>query len=154
MKIRPYQETDRTFILKLSSRFSDFKLMSYRDEEQMKRVQFEIARQSLEPRSTQTEIFVAEENNGELMGYIELGSSEDYFTGKVQGYVSSVAVSTQGEGKGVGKKLMNTAEEWAKDKGFKQIVLDVFTGNERAVQFYEHLQYEAEIVKMVKQLPE
>lgn len=57
----------------------------------------------------------------------------DHFTEEEQGYISSIAVSDKAKGKGVAKKLMKTAEEWTKHKGYKQLILDVFSSNERAV---------------------
>jgi ribosomal protein S18 acetylase RimI-like enzyme len=36
---------------------------------------------------------------------------------------------------------LDKAEEWAKGKGYKQLVLNVFANNERAVNFYAYLNY-------------
>ncbi len=52
----------------------------------------------------------------------------------------------------VAKRLMTKAEEWAKEKGYKQLILNVFHNNELAVNVYKHLGYEIEVVKMVKVL--
>ncbi|MDQ0900758.1 GNAT family N-acetyltransferase [Paenibacillus sp. V4I7] len=99
-----------------------------------------------------TEIFVAEEETGELLGFLEVKPHKDNLSGIEQGYIVAIAVSPQGEGKGVGKALMTKAEEWSSQKGYRQLILNVFIKNDRAVNFYKHLNYEIEVVKMVKEL--
>ncbi|KWZ83161.1 GNAT family N-acetyltransferase [Heyndrickxia coagulans] len=96
-------------------------------------------------------IFIAE-RDGNYLGYIELKDWIDYFTGKRQGYVSAIAVTKEAEGKGVGKLLMKKAEEWAKQKGYKELVLQVFSANEKAIKLYEMLGYEPDSMVMVKQI--
>jgi len=59
---------------------------------------------------------------------------------------SSIAVSKEGEGRGIAKLLMDKAEEWTLSKGYKQMTLNVFAGNERAVNFYKNLNFENEII--------
>uniref|UniRef100_UPI0006CF836B GNAT family N-acetyltransferase n=1 Tax=Bacillus sp. JCM 19041 TaxID=1460637 RepID=UPI0006CF836B len=130
-----------------AERFSDISFMAYRDIEKMKQKQNELAQASVE--SDESTFFIAEQD-GIFLGYIELKEETDYFTVEKTAYISAVAVASSGEGKGVGKKLMQKAEQWSKEKGLKQIVLDVFKANERAVDVYRHLGYDEEIVKMVK----
>jgi GNAT superfamily N-acetyltransferase len=47
---------------------------------------------------------------------------------------------------------MEKAEEWAKQNGYHQIILNVFAKNDRAVNFYKNLNYESEVLKMVKEI--
>ncbi|MDQ0167136.1 ribosomal protein S18 acetylase RimI-like enzyme [Bacillus horti] len=140
---------DKNQILQLAARFSDLEFMSYRDQEKMNKKQMDLAKEAVERNCSN--IFVAEED-GEFIGYIELTEQTDYFTGEKQGYVSAIAVLPQGEGKGIGKKLMQKAEEWTAEKGIQVLVLDVFQKNERAIKLYEKLGYQQEIVKMTKVL--
>ncbi len=55
-----------------------------------------------------------------------------------QGQVRCVAVSPNVQGKGVGKLLMKYLEEFAQEKGIKEIVLDA---RENAVRFYKSIGY-------------
>ncbi|WP_346654871.1 GNAT family N-acetyltransferase [Cytobacillus firmus] len=95
---------------------------------------------------------MAEEETGELLGFIEVKPHKDFLSGIEQGNIVAIAVSSKGEGKGVGKRLMEKAEEWAHQKGYHQIILNVFAKNDRAVNFYKHLNYETEVLKMVKEI--
>ena len=143
MHIRPYQDKDKDSIIRLSNRFSQIQFMEYRNQ------QLELAKNAVS--SSTSDIFVVE-HNGEVRGYIELTKDRDYFTNDVVAYISAIAVTSVGEGKGIGKMLMAKAEKWCLDKGCKQLVLDVFKANENAINFYKYLGYEEEIVKMVKTL--
>ncbi|MDZ5471477.1 GNAT family N-acetyltransferase [Bacillus sp. 31A1R] len=150
MNIRKMEEKDHDFILGLSSRFNEFEFMSWRDPEKMDEAQIMMAKEAIQnPNSI---IFVAEDEFNQLLGYLHVTTMSDYFTGVEQGYVSSIAVAKEGEGKGVGRKLMEKAEEWAKSKGYQQLVLNVFDKNERALKMYQQLGFEKEIIKMVKEI--
>lgn len=149
MKIRPYQEKDKDHIINLSYRFNDIPLMEYRNREDMKEKQIELAINAVT--SSTSDIFVVEDRDV-FQGYIELTSDRDYFTNERVAYISAIAVTSAGEGKGIGKMLMVKAEEWCLAKGCKQLALDVFKANKHAISFYRHLGFEEEIVKMVKTL--
>lgn len=152
MHIRGFKESDKDFIVGLALRFMDFELMSWRDSAIMEEAQLRLAQESVDNASPGTEIFVAEEETGELLGFLEVKPHKDNLSGIEQGYIVAIAVSPQGEGKGIGKALMTKAEEWSSQKGYRQLILNVFLNNDRAVNFYKHLNYEIEVVKMVKEL--
>ncbi|WP_282142585.1 GNAT family N-acetyltransferase [Cytobacillus oceanisediminis] len=152
MNIRPYKETDKDFLVSLSTRFAESNLMGWREPEKIEEAQLKIAKESLNDPSPGTEIFVAEEETGELLGFIEVKPHKDFLSGIEQGNIVAIAVLSKGEGKGVGKRLMEKAEEWAHQKGYHQIILNVFAKNDRAVNFYKHLNYETEVLKMVKEI--
>jgi ribosomal protein S18 acetylase RimI-like enzyme len=59
-------------------------------------------------------IFVVEENQGVFLGYIQLGELVDSFTNVKQGFIDSIAITKEAEGKGIGKALINFSEDWVK----------------------------------------
>lgn len=150
VSIRPMADSDKEFIQTLSDRFTDFELMKWRDLDAMKEAQFRLLSSALTNKNENDDFFVAEDET--ILGFLHVTKNTDFFTGEEQGYISSVVVTKNGEGKGIGKKLMQYAEEWAKSKGYKQLVLNVFSNNERAVNFYSYLDYKPEVIKMVKEL--
>ncbi|AEI43426.1 GNAT family N-acetyltransferase [Paenibacillus mucilaginosus] len=152
MIIRPWQESDKPFIVSLALRFAEGELMGWRDPGLMKEAQLRIAQESVDRPEPGTEVFVAEEENGRRLGFLEVKPHKDALTGIEQGSIVAVAVAPESEGGGVGRRLLLKAEEWAREQGFKQIVLSVFAGNERALNLYKQLNYEADVVKMVKEL--
>ncbi|KMK75625.1 GNAT family N-acetyltransferase [Alkalihalobacillus pseudalcaliphilus] len=149
MNIRKFEEKDHSDILELAKRFNNIYYMSFRDESLMCKKQEELAVQAVN--NNKENIYIAEES-GDFLGYIELNIQEDFFTNRKQAYVSAIAVTEKGEGKGIGKVLMKKAEEWAVNQELSEVILDVFLSNKRAIGLYEHLGYQQEIVKMVKKL--
>lgn len=147
MNIRKYQEKDKKHILNLSTRFNEIQFMEYRDRELMNQKQLELAKNAL--LTNRSDIFIAEDNK-EFLGYLEIFKDTDYFTNQPIAYISAIAVTPTGEGKGIGKKLMEKAESWCLNKECTGLILDVFKANKNAVNFYQHLGFEEEIVKMVK----
>jgi ribosomal protein S18 acetylase RimI-like enzyme len=56
-------------------------------------------------------------------------------------YMASVAVSRPYRGTGVGRQLVRTAESWAKQEGYGEMMLEVSQLNSGAIAFYERLGY-------------
>lgn len=56
--------------------------------------------------------------------------------------IHRLVVSPVHQGKGIGKKLLHFAEDYAKDHGSTSIRLDVFSGNPGAVALYEQHGYQ------------
>ncbi|MFM0491050.1 GNAT family N-acetyltransferase [Paraburkholderia graminis] len=69
------------------------------------------------------------------------------------GRIGSVAVSERLRGRGVGKTLMQLAEQWARENGANDMRLTVWAFNEKAVDVYRELGYEIRAFEMGKQLP-
>lgn len=150
--IREINSADYEFIISMTERLLDFPLMKWRDRTKLLESQLNMAKESLQNMNEQDGYFVAVGEEDQLFGYLHMTTTTDHFTGEKQGYISSIFVSKEGEGKGIGKKLMEKAHEWTKDRELKQLVLHVFANNDRAIHFYEHFHFETEIVKMVKEL--
>ena len=61
--------------------------------------------------------------------------------GSVVSGIETVSVDPSFQKKGIGKKLMLTAEHEARKQGIKEIRLEVSIGNTAAIQLYEKLGY-------------
>ena len=61
--------------------------------------------------------------------------SED-LAGVERGHVVNLAVSHTARRRGVGRALMQAGEAWARERGFTVLSLDVWSTNERALEFY------------------
>ncbi|MBG9784889.1 GNAT family N-acetyltransferase [Shouchella lehensis] len=149
MKIRSFEEKDRSNVMALTKRFLQFGLMKHRDRVAMEQKQEALLLESLQ--RDDLSLFIAEKDH-HFLGFLEMRLQSDFFTNERQAYISAVATTSEAEGKGVGKRLMQKAEEWAQEQEVNTIVLDVFKANEHAVAFYETFGYQQEIVKMTKTL--
>jgi GNAT superfamily N-acetyltransferase len=76
----------------------------------------------------------------------------DYFTGERHGHLSIIAVAEEGEGRGVGRALLQAVEEWSTASGHRFITLNVFAGNTRARAVYERAGYGQDTIRYVKAL--
>ena len=56
-------------------------------------------------------------------------------------YIHRLAVDPQFQKKGIGKKLMDYAEDFAKKNDFVSVRLDTFSKNKNNMRFYEHRGY-------------
>jgi ribosomal protein S18 acetylase RimI-like enzyme len=152
LHVRPATADDLPFIRSLAERFASVGTPAWRDAQQM----WEFHQQSTEEVGdaidTSDLVLIAEDAQGSRLGFIHVTHSTDFFTQEPQGYIVDLAVSAQAEGRGVGRRLMEQAEAWARTQGYRLLVLDVFAFNTHARTFYTRLGYAEETVKMVKEL--
>lgn len=89
----------------------------------------------------------------QLIGHVLVHCGHrDSATGVNQAWIYDLSVRPGYWNAGVGKRLMNRAEEFARSLGVTAIGLGVTISNERAVGFYHGLGYLDERVQMVKPL--
>jgi ribosomal protein S18 acetylase RimI-like enzyme len=98
------------------------------------------------------EIYIAENENKLPLGFIHLQPGSDYYNKEPHGHISDLIVSAEAEGQGVGKALMQKAEEWANLHGYRWLTLSVFAQNRRARAIYDKAGYREDILKYVKEI--
>lgn len=86
-------------------------------------------------KSCYSHLFVAKLNH-KVIGYIDLWEEGDCI------HLSNLATSPSYRGKGIGKKLMNYAFEFAKKLNFEKILLEVRESNTSAINFYKSVGFE------------
>lgn len=112
----------------------------------------EIINDRLHNSPPETAVFIAEDEHGTSLGFIHLTTGTDYYFEDKHGHISDIIVAPEGEGQGIGSRLMAKAEEWARSSGYRRLSLSVFAQNLRAREVYERLGYGADIIKYVKDL--
>src|SRR5436190_269665 len=75
-----------------------------------------------------------------------------FITPEAQGFIYDVWVAPDRRGKGVGKFLVEWASDWARQRGYRKIKLEVSETNTRARHVYESLGFRAERRYMGKSL--
>jgi GNAT superfamily N-acetyltransferase len=153
MRLRSPAAHDKDAIEALLPRFIDHPLPSWRPSE----VVLTGYRDALIRRFDQldapgTLALVAENETGELLGFLHVRTETHAGVGVPSGHVSAVAVSEEAEGQGVAKTLLLAAEAWARDQGYTQLTLTVLGGNRHARDVYGHLGFEEDSIRMVKPL--
>ena len=97
-----------------------------------------------------SEVFIAERDDL-VAGCLHVVVASDFF-GRQHAHLSVIATSDAAEGTGVGRALMDFADEWARSRRLPFITLNVFAANTRARRLYEKSGYGVELLKYAKQL--
>jgi RimJ/RimL family protein N-acetyltransferase len=87
-------------------------------------------------------VFVAERNDGEIVGRLSLARD----THPASAHVADLGlmVAEEARRQGVGWALMEAAVEWSRASGVRKLELHVFPWNEPAIQLYERFGFERE----------
>ena len=141
---------DDDFILGLVPRFVDFPLPAWRRRHEcIDGIRKDLLRH-LEDEPANSYLFIAEDEDGERVGFIHLQKTQDFFTGRSNCHISDLAVVTAHEGRGVAKALLEHVQEWAREHRCQLITLAVLPGNERARALYEAAGFGIDLVRMAK----
>ncbi len=150
LHVRLAHADDDDFILSLATRFVDFELPAWRKRsETLNGIRADITRH-LRELPAASHLFVAEDDEGERVGFLHLQTQKDFFTGALNCHISDIVVAPDYEGSGVGSELIAYAERWAKQHRCRHVTLAVFPGNERARAFYERRGFGTELLRMAK----
>jgi ribosomal protein S18 acetylase RimI-like enzyme len=150
--IRLFTPSDTTFIESLIPRFSEFDLPAWRQKDEIDNTNLASLKKAMDTPEPGSAIYIAEDETGKRAGFLHLQTQTDYFNGKKVGYISDLAVDSSFEGHGIGRILLDKAEEWAHEQGCHLLSLYVFSNNLRARKIYEKLGFNEEVTKYIKPL--
>lgn len=152
VKIRRASIDDKEFIISLVPRLVEFGLPSWRDAAQLNATDVQLITDKLINQPEGTVIFIAEDDDATPLGFIHLQSGTDYYIHEEHGHIADVIVAPEGEGRGIGRKLIEKGEEWARVQGYRWLTLSVFAQNIHAREVYNKLGYGEDMMKYVKPL--
>jgi ribosomal protein S18 acetylase RimI-like enzyme len=95
---------------------------------------------------------VAQRSSHSPVGCLWLGNAVDQVRGDRHSHVFLLYVLPAHRRQGIGSALMRYAEDWARERGDRQIGLQVFESNQPAISLYQKLGYAPQSVWMVKPL--
>ena len=106
----------------------------------------------LEMFNDENHIFLVSDNDG-IDGFLNANIIEK--NSRFTGYnkllmIDQLGITKQSQKKGIGRQLMELAEQIAKEKECTMLVLDVWGFNENAIGFYEHLGFAERTRKLQK----
>jgi GNAT superfamily N-acetyltransferase len=151
IRVRAARGADQDFVLETAARLAAFGPPPWRTEEELVEGETRTLRDVFESPDDGSRLLIAESGDRRL-GFALLEELRDYFTLERHGHVGILAVTEDAEGKGAGGALMRAAEAWGRQRGYRTLTLNVFSTNEHARGFYEHLGFVEDIVKYVKVL--
>jgi GNAT superfamily N-acetyltransferase len=81
-------------------------------------------------------------------GHATEKSSLEYLKHDRHAYLGLMYVDPDYRGQGIIQIIMTTLLEWARERGLSDYYLDVFTGNESAIQAYEKFGFRKSLIEM------
>lgn len=151
MHLRPARPADEAAIVALTARLADFPLPPTRTAREIQVADHPMLLSQLaDPRDDV--LFLVADDAGSLVGAVFANTRTDYFTHSRHAYVEVLAVAEAAAGRGIARALMEAVEEWARAKRYGKVELSVFAANQRARGLYEHLGYDAEIMRYARRI--
>lgn len=147
--IRSVRPDDREFIIRTSSRLSEFGGPPWRTPEEIVEGEVRTLRAFFDDPVPTSSLLVADVD-GRPQGFVYLEEVRDYFTLEMHGHIGILAVDAEAEGRGAGRALMGAAEAWARSRGYRKLTLSVFEHNRRARAVYEHVGFAPDTIKYLK----
>ena len=99
-----------------------------------------------------SQAFIAKAEDGTLAGFVWVARDHNDSTGELEATLLNQYVAEPYRSQGLGRRLLETAEEWARGQGLPRISLSVGVYNTIGQRLYESLGYQAETLRMTKRL--
>ena len=99
--------------------------------------------------SEEAQLIVAEKD-GKLVGagYAKILQAKPYKKFSCYAYLGFMYVDPNSRGKGINKMIIEELTLWAKARDIKEMILDVYDGNEAAIRAYEKVGFKKNLVEM------
>jgi GNAT superfamily N-acetyltransferase len=151
VSVRAGTAYDHDFAVATARRFAAFGPPAWRTSIELVEGEVRCLDDYFEGRMPRCELLVAE-RDGVRLGFAFVEPHVDYFTQAEHGHLGMIAVTEAAEGTGAGAALLAAAEQWARERGYARLTLNVFAGNGRARAFYEKHGFDVETVRYTKPL--
>jgi GNAT superfamily N-acetyltransferase len=152
IRVRGATSDDRTFILELVPELLTFGPPAWRNRREMIATDTRVIDAALGGRTEGASVFVAEDAQGARLGFLHVAPLWDYYLEQSCGHIWDIVVRPEARGRGVGRTLIAAAEQWARDRGYWLLTLNVFVENRAALRLYEELGFAPESMKCVKRI--
>ncbi|WP_017495462.1 aminoglycoside 6'-N-acetyltransferase [Flavobacterium sp. WG21] len=89
---------------------------------------------------SENEICYVVKDQEDYIAFVHLSTRNDYVEGAEDlpvAYIEAIYVKPAYQKQGIARRLTKVAEDWAKQKGFKQIASDTDLGNSASIDFHQ-----------------
>lgn len=89
-------------------------------------------------------------SNEEIVGsgYVRIENSGSYHKNEQNGYIGFMYVKPSFRGNRISAVVLESLKEWSKNKGLKELRLDVYNANLAAIKSYERFGFNKSLVNM------
>ena len=140
--IRPATNADAGLLMEMAERLREG-VAAWRDPEAVLSAVTGWVRDALADLANADAAAFVAKVDGVVVGFVCV-SERSHFTGEVDAYIGELVVLKSAEGGGVGRALVEAAEDWGRARGRRRVVVDTGAGNTPARRFYAALGFEEE----------
>ena len=152
-QVRDAVPADGDAILQLMPRLADFDVPETRNPEHLWRDDARLL-QSWMNREADCLVYVAEDDGGDILGFSMARLRPELLSSAPSAHLEAIAITTQAEGRGVARALLDATEQGVAKQGAQTLTLHVFANNVRARRFYERAGYDGELMRYIRHLDE
>jgi ribosomal protein S18 acetylase RimI-like enzyme len=151
IEIRPAEMADSEFVMGLVSSLLEFGSPAWENAGALAPGFRQALASAVRAQDSRPTVLIAQEADGTPLGFISLKVGADA-AGIERGHIADLAVTESARRRGVGRALMLAGEAWTRERGFALLSLDVWSTNDRAIEFYRRLGYDPESLCLVNAL--
>jgi ribosomal protein S18 acetylase RimI-like enzyme len=139
IRLRAAHAGDEEFVARLVPRFVEHGAADGHTPATVIEGTTRVLREALRAPRDADAFLIAEDERGERAGFVYAVTQRDFFTRERYAHISEIAVARSGAG--VGAELMDAVEQWARERGYRIVSLNVVEDNTAAQRFYERRGY-------------
>jgi ribosomal protein S18 acetylase RimI-like enzyme len=143
---------DQESVLALLPRLLEFGPPPWRDAGRMNLTDRKVITAALASETDDPIVMIAVSKERTVVGFVHMHSVIDYYTEQRNGHVADIVVDDAYQGQGIGRKLLQCAEVWARAQSYDWLTISVFPQNFRAVRTYQKNGFEPDIARYLKVL--
>lgn len=143
--VRSFEPADGAEVMRLADRLRTG-VADWRSQDKVTAAVRGWVQESMEQRDFEHLMWVAVAQDL-VVGFVSV-SAQAHWSRDRDAYIGELVVAADHEGRGVGRALVQVAEQWAADCGLRRIRLTTGAANHGALQMYESLGHTAEDVTL------
>ena len=147
---RPAEPNDYDALLKLLPQLADFDIPARRFANNLWEGDAELLKSVLDKETQLTFADVAVDSGNQIAGLILVTMRDEILSHEPSAHLEAIVVSPSARGQGLGRRLLQRAEDRVKELGAKTLTLHVFANNQRARSLYRSHGFDEEMLRCIK----
>ena len=147
---RPAEPDDYHALLKLLPQLADFDIPVRRFANNLWEGDAQLLKSVLDKETQVTFADVAVDSGNQIAGLILVTMRDEILSHEPSAHLEAIVVSPSARGQGLGRRLLQRAEDRVKELGAKTLTLHVFANNQRARSLYRSHGFDEEMLRCIK----
>ena len=147
---RPAEPDDYDALLKLLPQLADFDIPVRRFTNDLWEGDAELLKSVLDKETQVTFADVAVDSGNQIAGLILVTMRDEILSHEPSAHLEAIVVSPSARRQGLGRRLLQRAEDRVKELGAKTLTLHVFANNQRARSLYRSHGFDEEMLRCIK----